>query len=128
MPEQTAPDASPLAWNPYCKQCPTRFVLDRIADKWTVLILGILTEQPMRFNALLRRIEGLSQKVLSQTLKRLERDGLITRTVLASTPISVEYAMTPLGQTLAETLNSLTGWAEQHIEAVLQAQQRYDGQ
>lgn len=93
-------NASPKR-TPYAAQCPTRLVLDCIADKWAVLILGLLRERPWRFNALLRQIEGLSQKVLSQTLKRLERDGLLSRTAYPTVPVTVEYALTPLGDSLA---------------------------
>ncbi len=116
------------SWNAYASECPTRMVLDRIADKWTVLILGLLGQQPWRFNALLRKIEGLSQKVLSQTLKRLERDGLVRRTVFPTAPVTVEYSLTPLGGTLADSLASLIRWAEENIDAVLAAQHRFDGQ
>ncbi|WP_458096047.1 winged helix-turn-helix transcriptional regulator [Roseomonas sp. WA12] len=112
--------------NTYDQACPTRLVLDRIADKWTVLILGLLAEQPRRFNQLRRAVDGLSQKVLSQTLRRLERDGLITRTAFATVPVTVEYALTPLGRTLAATVDALRLWAEAHIGAVLKAQSVYD--
>ena len=84
----------------YAANCPTRLLLDRIADKWTVLLLTTLAGGPMRFNALKRRIEGVSQKMLSQTLRQLERDGLVDRTVEARVPVSVTYAITPLGSTL----------------------------
>ncbi len=114
-------------WNAYAAECPTRLVLDRIADKWTVLILGLLGQQPWRFNALLRKIEGLSQKVLSQTLKRLERDGLVSRTVFATSPVTVEYSLTPLGGTLADSLDALIRWAEDNIDAVQAAQRAFDG-
>ncbi len=113
-------------WNPYGSKCPTRLVLDRIADKWAMLILGLLLQRPWRFNALLREIEGLSQKVLSQTLKRLERDGLITRTAIATVPVTVEYALTPLGGTLSESVAVVIDWSEQNIEALLAAQQAYN--
>jgi DNA-binding HxlR family transcriptional regulator len=101
-------------------------VLDRIADKWSVLVLGLLAYGPQRFNQLRRQIEGLSQKVLSQTLKALERDGLVTRKVTPSVPVTVEYRLTPLGQTLKATVEALREWAETHIEQVLAAQKRYD--
>jgi DNA-binding HxlR family transcriptional regulator len=114
--------------DPYAAGCPTRLLLDRIGDKWTVLVLGLIRENPRRFNALRRDIEGLTQKMLSQTLKTMERDGLITRTVWPTTPVSVEYAITPLGGTLVETLESLQRWARDHIVDVLSAQERYDGQ
>ena len=113
-------------WNAYAAECPTRMVLDRIADKWTVLILGLLGQHPWRFNALLRKIEGLSQKVLSQVLKRLERDGLVSRTVFATSPVTVEYALTPLGATLADSLTTLIRWAEDNIETVQAAQRTFD--
>ncbi len=87
--------------NPYRADCPTRMVLDRVADKWTVLVLGLLEKGPVRFNRLRRAVEGLSQKMLAQTLRRLERDGLVTRTAFATVPVTVEYALTPLGQRLA---------------------------
>lgn len=115
-----------MDWNPYEKNCPTRMVLDRIADKWTVLILGLLSDQPVRFNALRRAIEGLSQKVLSQVLKELERDGLVRRKAFPTVPVTVEYSITPLGRTLATTIGALTQWAEDNVEAVLRSRKRYD--
>ncbi len=117
---------APQPGNVYAAECPTRLVLDRIADKWTVLILALLVHRPLRFNALLRQVEGLSQKVLSQTLKRLERDGLLSRTVHATVPVSVEYALTPLGATLARSLGPLIAWAETNIDAVLRAREVCD--
>ena len=116
----------PAPPDPYVQTCPTRLLLDRIGDKWTVLILGRICEQSMRFNRLRRGIEGLTRKMLSQTLKAMERDGLVTRTVLPTTPVSVEYAVTPLGRTLWATLEGLQRWARDHIGEVAQAQQRYD--
>jgi DNA-binding HxlR family transcriptional regulator len=112
--------------NPYAADCPTRMALDRIADKWTVLVLGLLVERPLRFNQLRRAVEGLSQKMLSQTLKALERDGLVTRKAFATVPVTVEYAITPLGRTLALALAPLTEWAKRHIGEVLRARERYD--
>jgi len=112
--------------NPYSSDCPTRKVLDRIADKWAVLVLGLLIEGPIRFNRLRRAVEGISQKMLSQTLKSLERDGLISRKAFATVPVTVEYAITPLGRTLATTLDALRIWAETHMEEVTANQQRYD--
>ncbi|KQT66266.1 MULTISPECIES: winged helix-turn-helix transcriptional regulator [unclassified Aureimonas] len=112
--------------NAYAASCPTRMVLDRVADKWAVLILGLLTGGPVRFNQLRRAIEGISQKMLSQTLKSLERDGLVTRKVTPTVPVTVEYAITHLGRTLAATVDPLRLWAEAHFDAVLEAQRRYD--
>ncbi len=116
------------AYNVYEERCPTRMLLDRIADKWAVLILARLRGGPVRFNQLRREISGISQKVLSQTLKKLERDGLITRTVFATVPVTVEYALTPLGETLNETVAALARWAEHNMDAVLAAQAAYDAQ
>jgi DNA-binding HxlR family transcriptional regulator len=113
-------------WDPYSAQCPTRLALDRIADKWTVLVLGLLAGEPRRFNQLRRRIEGISQKMLTQTLRSLERDGLVHRRVFATVPVTVEYSITPLGRTLVATVDALRRWAETHIEEVLKAQRRHD--
>jgi DNA-binding HxlR family transcriptional regulator len=115
-----------LAWNVYSTDCPTRLVLDRIADKWAVLVLGLLGNGPVRFNRLRRQIEGISQKMLSQTLKSLERDGLVSRKVTPTVPVTVEYSITPLGETLSATVDGLRIWAETHIEKVLVAQRQYD--
>lgn len=106
--------------------CPTRMVLDRIADKWTVLVLALLEDEPVRFNALRRRIGGISQKMLAQTLRQLERDGLVSRTAIATVPVTVEYAITPLGRTLSDRVKGVADWAENHIGEVQRAQQRYD--
>ena len=104
--------------DPFNAQCPTRQVLDRIGDKWAVLILIMLDRETLRFNELRRRIENISQKMLSQTLKSLERDGLVRREVFATVPVTVEYSLTELGRTLAATVQALTLWAESHIGAV----------
>ncbi|WP_051341066.1 winged helix-turn-helix transcriptional regulator [Azospirillum halopraeferens] len=115
-----------MDWNAYAALCPTRQALDRIADKWTVLILGLLCDGPMRFNAIRRRVEGISQKVLSQTLKSLERDGLVVRTAYPTVPVTVEYAITPIGASLADTVTPLRRWAEENIESILRARRAYD--
>ncbi len=110
----------------YDKNCPTRQALDRIADKYTVLVIIYLQDGPRRFNELQRIITGISQKVLTQTLRSLERDGLISRTIYAEVPPRVEYALMPLGKTLIEPLIALRNWAEGHIESVMAAQTEYD--
>lgn len=112
--------------NPYAQDCPTRLVLDRIADKWTVLLLILLSHRPWRFNELRREIGGLTQKMASQTLKGLERDGLVTRKVTPTVPVTVEYSITPLGRTLSETVDALRIWAERHMSDVAKAQIQYD--
>ena len=105
--------------------CPARLVLDRIGDKWAMLIVNRLAEGPLRFNALRKQIGGISQKMLSQTLKNLERDGLITRTAIATVPVTVEYAVTPLGQGLAGIVGQLTSWAEDNLTPILTARARF---
>jgi DNA-binding HxlR family transcriptional regulator len=114
--------------NAYAADCPTRQILDRIGDKWAVLILLLLRDEPLRFNQLRRAIDGISQKMLSQVLKSLERDGLVKRRAIATVPVTVEYSITPLGLTLAAVVDHVRDWAEQHLKDVLAAQRRYDMQ
>ena len=122
----TAPTPLPRIGDAYDPDCPTRHVLDRIGDKWAVLVMLTLKDGPVRFNDLRRRIGAISQKMLSQTLKSLERDGLVTRTAFATVPVTVEYAITPLGASLAETLAPLSGWAQAHMRDILAARVRFD--
>lgn len=111
-------------YNAYAAACPTRQALDRIADKWTVLVVGLLEQRPHRFGELRKGIDGISQKMLTQTLKSLELDGLISRRVEATVPVTVEYSLTTTGRTLAEPLEAVRRWAERHIESVLAARAR----
>ena len=113
-------------WNVYDDACPTRLMLDRIADKWTVLIVGRLAHEKRRFGELRRDIAGISPKVLTQKLRELERDGIVTRRIYASVPPKVEYSLTPFGGTLIDLVNAVRVWAETNIESVLEAQQAYD--
>ena len=115
-----------LAPNVYDANCSTRQVLDVIADKWSTLIVGLLAHQTLRFTELHRHIGGISQKMLTQTLRNLERDGLVQRIVYAQVPPRVEYALTPLGQTLCESITAIIKWSENHIEDVIAARQSYD--
>jgi DNA-binding HxlR family transcriptional regulator len=96
-------------------QCPSRLVLDRIADKWTALIIQVLAHGTKRYAAIQREIGGISQKMLTQTLRSLERDGLVKRTVHPVVPPKVEYALTRLGKTLIEPLQGLCRWSEKHL-------------
>ena len=112
--------------NVYDADCPTRRILDRIADKWTALIIGLLEGQPKRFSQLQRGIGGISQKMLAQTLRSLERDGLVLRTIYPEVPPRVEYELTPLGRTLIEPIAAIRNWAESHIGTVAAAQTQYD--
>jgi DNA-binding HxlR family transcriptional regulator len=116
-----------LYGNVYDSTCPTRQVLDRIADKWTTLVIGALEQGPRRFSELQRRIDGISQKMLTQTLRELERDGLVRRTVFAEVPPRVEYVLSDLGRTICEPIAAIRSWAQNHIAEVSQAQQEYDG-
>lgn len=106
--------------------CPTRLILNRIADKWTVLVVILLEEGTKRFSNLQREIGGISQKMLTQTLRGLERDGLVTRKVYATVPPKVEYSLTPLGHTLKDLLYAIKTWSETNIDAVQKAQNNYD--
>lgn len=108
----------------YNAACPTRKALDRIADRWTALVIGLLAERPHRFGELRRKIDGISQKMLTQTLRSLERDGLVNRRAEATVPVTVEYSLTPLGQTLVGPLAAIRDWAEAHIEEVIAARER----
>ncbi len=110
----------------YAANCPTRQLLDRIADKWSVLILTTLGMDEMRFNALKRRIDGISQKMLSQTLRSLERDGLVARHVVPTVPVTVSYAITPLGSELIAALQAMIDWAERRMADVTLSQLAYD--
>jgi DNA-binding HxlR family transcriptional regulator len=110
----------------YAADCPTRRLLDRIADKWTTLLLTTLDGGELRFNALKRRIGGVSQKMLSQTLRQMERDGLVLRHVEATVPVSVTYEITPLGRTLVAALTPMIDWAETRMADVEAARRAYD--
>ena len=112
--------------NVYASDCPTRQLLDRVGDKWSVLVLLLLGEEDIRFNSLKRRISGVSQKMLSQTLRSLERDGLITREVQVSAPVTVTYGITALGRDLLAALRMMIDWAETHMPDVALAQHQYD--
>jgi DNA-binding HxlR family transcriptional regulator len=106
--------------------CPSRLVLDRIAEKWTGLVVLALAEQTLRFGELRLRIGGVAPKVLTDTLRALERDGLVTRTVYAEVPPRVEYALTDLGRSLREPLRVVQEWAEQHVATVLANRARHE--
>jgi DNA-binding HxlR family transcriptional regulator len=114
------------AWTPYLATCPTRQVLDCIADKWAALVVGLLIGGTRRFGELRREIQGVSQKMLTQTLRSLERDGIVRREVYATVPPKVEYSLTPLGESLAATLEELRLWAERNIEDVLRNRAAFD--
>ncbi len=103
-----------------------RPVLDKVADKWTIMILTVLCPKPSRFNAIKRRLDGITHKALADALKRLERNGLVTRTVLPTAPIGVEYAITPLGHSLRQPFEALCAWALNYGDAMDEARIAHD--
>jgi DNA-binding HxlR family transcriptional regulator len=125
-----APSAAPVLdcrWDVMSAACPSRQVLGRVADKWTMLVLSALSaEEVLRFSELRRRIEGVTQKMLTQTLRGLERDGLVERTVYPTVPVTVEYRLTALGHSLAAAVSVIKAWAYENIEDLERARDRYD--
>lgn len=106
--------------------CPTRLVLDRIGDKWTALVVLLLSDGPMRFTELRRQMGSVAPKVLTQTLRRMERDGLLSRAVFATVPPRVDYALTELGHSLVRPISVVSDWAEMHVNQITRAQDAYD--
>ncbi|MEG3191592.1 winged helix-turn-helix transcriptional regulator [Lysobacter sp. D1-1-M9] len=104
----------------------TRTALEHITNKWSVLLLAVLCHEPSRFNELLHRLDGITHKALSDALKRLERNGLVTRTVIPTKPVGVEYSITELGQSLREPIQSLSAWATQYGPALARARMAFD--
>jgi DNA-binding HxlR family transcriptional regulator len=129
MPTMTAAqrrERARQAYDAYMATCPARQLLDALADKWVTLVLSALADGPKRYSELARRIAGVSQKMLTQTLRGLERDGIVTRTVTPSVPVRVDYELTPLGRSLMPVVRSIKDWAEANIEAVHAARDAYD--
>jgi DNA-binding HxlR family transcriptional regulator len=110
----------------FAQASTTRPVLDQIAAKWSIMILSVVCTKPSRFNAIKRHLPGITHKALTEALRRLQRNGLIARRVVSSTPVAVEYSITPLGQTLQTPYAALYAWAVAHQAEVQAAQQRYD--
>jgi DNA-binding HxlR family transcriptional regulator len=119
-----APDATQHAPGQCCG--PIRETLSRVGDKWSLLIISVLNDKPLRFNELRRRIDGISQRMLTRTLRELERDGLVMRTVTPTTPPSVEYALNDLGKTLLVHANALVTWTLANYPQISKAQQKFD--
>ncbi|MEJ0026980.1 MAG: helix-turn-helix domain-containing protein [Rhizomicrobium sp.] len=105
--------------------CPSRKILDQIADKWSMMALFVLKE-PKRFNAIKRRLSGITQRVLTQTLRKLERNGMVSRRIISGPTLGVEYALTPLGRSLEEPFTALYLWTIANMGAIADAQSRYD--
>ncbi|MFD2350793.1 winged helix-turn-helix transcriptional regulator [Nonomuraea ferruginea] len=128
-----------MEYDAFLVSCPSRWLLDRISDKWVSLILAALGSdgprpggdcagepRPMRYSELSRRLAGVSQKMLTQTLRSLERDGLITRTVTPTVPVTVTYELTDLGLSLRDLMHGIKAWAETHMDEVLANREQYD--
>jgi DNA-binding HxlR family transcriptional regulator len=126
-------------YDAFLANCPSRMLLDRISDKWVALIVAALggdgphpgedcvgEARPMRYSELSRRLSGVSQKMLTQTLRSLERDGLLSRTVTPSVPVTVTYELTSLGYSLHELMRPIKDWAEAHMDEVLTSREKYD--
>ena len=113
--------------NAFARACASRVVLDRIGDRWTVLIVVALSGGALRFSQLRAKIEGITPKVLTQTLRGLERDGLVTRTIYAEVPPRVEYELTALGRDLLAPIDAIRIWAEQHAARIVANRDRFDG-
>ncbi|WP_072750787.1 winged helix-turn-helix transcriptional regulator [Rhodococcus maanshanensis] len=121
----TVGDRDPYQWDTR-EDCEVRQILDRIADKWSLLVIALLDRRTLRFTELRREIDGISQRMLTVTLRQLERDGLVRRTVYPVVPPRVDYALTPLGETLHETIQALVSWTEVHQDEVARARAEYD--
>ena len=115
----------PFQWD-LREDCEVRQILDRIADKWSLLVIALLEDRMMRFNELRREVDGISQRMLTVTLRHLERDGLVCRTVYAEVPPRVEYCLSPLGKTLLGTIQSLVDWTEEHQSEIARARAEFD--
>lgn len=131
MPTMTAAQrraADKADYDVFLADCPSRQLLDRMSDKWVTLVLCALDDGPQRYSQLARTIAGVSQKMLTQTVRSLERDGMLTRSVTATVPVTVTYELTALGRSLLVVFAELKDWAESHMGAVLEARASYDAQ
>jgi DNA-binding HxlR family transcriptional regulator len=129
MPTMTAAqkrERKRVAYNAYIAECPSRQVLDALSDKWVTLVLTALAGGPQRYSELSRTIAGVSQKMLTQTLRTLERDGLVSRSVTPSVPVRVDYALTELGETILPVVGAIKDWSEAHIDEVQAARAGYE--
>ena len=120
--------ATAQEWSDYGDCRAVLQMLDRIGDKWTVMVVGVLSDGPMRFNAIMRAIDGVSHRMLTITLRGLESDGLVTRTAYATIPPKVEYELTELGRSLKEPLSSLASWVVRNRPAMEAARMRFEAE
>lgn len=122
----TTPDLRPYGGaDAYLRDCASRAVLDVITNKWVCLVIGALHPDPVRFGGLRRRLDGITQKMLTQTLRDLERNGLVHRAVYPSVPPRVEYSLTELGRSISGLMDAIRTWSETHIDDIEQARERY---
>ena len=130
MPTKTATQKRAQAkaeYDAFLANCPSRQLLDRVSDKWVALIMAALgSDGPRRYSELSRRLAGVSQKMLTQTLRSLERDGLVSRTVTPTVPVTVTYELTGLGLSLQQLMCDVKAWAEAHMDEVLTNRNEYD--
>jgi len=114
--------------DPQCfsSDCPSRALFDQIADKWSMMVMTVLDDGPLRFNAIRRRLEGVTQKALTQCLRRLQRNGLVSRQVVSLSPVAIQYQITPLGRTLQQPLRELHGWTLSALPEVEAARKEFD--
>jgi DNA-binding HxlR family transcriptional regulator len=123
--DHTSPDPDPFQWDTR-EGCEVRQILDRIADKWSLLVIALLDQRSLRFSELKREIDGISQRMLTATLRQLERDGIVSRTVYPVVPPRVDYELTPMGRSLHETIQALVTWTEAHQTDIARARDAYD--
>jgi DNA-binding HxlR family transcriptional regulator len=126
MTAETRRELDRRAYNANLRECPGHQLLATLSDKWVTLALSALADGPQRYSELSRTIAGASQKMLTQTLRTLERDGLVSREVTPSVPVRVDYALTPLGESLLPISRGIKEWAESHIDAVNSSRAAYD--
>lgn len=120
-------EAARAEFDAYMAECPSRRLLDRISDKWVTLVICALGEAgSLRYSELSNRLSGVSQKMLTQTLRSLERDGLVVREVTPAVPVRVDYSLSPLGHSLLGPIHHMKAWAEQHMPGVVAARNAYD--
>jgi DNA-binding HxlR family transcriptional regulator len=117
-----------IEYDAFLRECPTNQLLGRLSDKWVSLDVAALASGPMRYSDIGRKVAGVSPKMLTQTLRSVERDGIVSRTVTPSVPVRVDYELTPLGHSLAALLTAVKTWAETHFEEVRDARERYDAE
>jgi DNA-binding HxlR family transcriptional regulator len=119
-------DEEALVYNAFLEHCPTRQVVAIVSGKWSMLLVCAMAEGASRHGELRRQVAGISQKMLTQTLRELERDGIVTRTVTASVPVRVDYELTALGRSLLVVTSALKHWSEAHIEQILSSREEFD--